>query len=424
VDFRPFRAWRYSSSRLDLSQAIAPPYDVISEKERETLYAQSPFNVVRLILGKEPDFYDSAARHWKDWAQQGVLVQDKIPALYLYEQTFKHPLDSRPIGRLAVVGVLNLESEGAVFRHEATFEAPRRDRLRLLEKTHTNLSPIFGLYRDSKSVLKKLFSSCRNTPPLFQAKDDQGTLHRGWALQKENEQKAIQEALGREKILIADGHHRFETALEYRRRMRQKSPDAPPGAPFDFVMMALVPFEDEGLVMLPTHRILRSPGPLSKEAFLEKLPPYFDLLPVPEKALFAELEKRPRKEKVFGGIFAPGKSFILRLKSPDRVRNFLPKGKPSIWYDVEANLLTHFVFDVLWGISDNAREGLIAYTRSAEEAAEKVYQGNAQVVFFLRSERIETIHKLAQAGEKMPQKTTYFYPKLASGLFFYHHEER
>lgn len=424
LNFCPFRAWRYSTSQVELSRVIAPPYDVISEKEREVLYARSPFNVVRLILGKEPDFYDSARRFWEAWREKGLLIQDNTPSFYLYEQVFRHPIDLRPVRRLALIGILNLEGDERVLRHEATFEGPRRDRLRLLEKTRTNLSPIFGLYRDSGGVLNKIFSAYRKLPPLFQAREDSGDLHQGWAVECKEEQKTIQKVIAPEKILIADGHHRFETAVEYRKRMRQRFPQTPSGAPFDFVMMALVAFDDEGLVMLPTHRLLRSFGSLSKEAFLEKLSPYFDLLPTPERRLFPDLHQRPRSEKVFGGIFGKDQSFLLRLKKdPESLPAPLSQGKPLFRYETEAHLLTHFIFDTLWRISGEERQNLVEYTHSWKEAVQAVREGKYAAVFLLRSEEIETIRKLAEGGVTVPQKTTYFYPKLASGLFFYHHGE-
>ena len=154
ADFRPFRAWRYSPE-ADLSKVIAPPYDVISPAEREALYAQSPFNVVRLIFGKEPDFYDEAGRRWKDWRARKILTQDMRPAFYLYEQSFRHPLTQRALRRTAAVGVLKLEEPGAVFRHETTFEGPKKDRLSLLEKVEANLSPVFGLYPDPGKISAK-----------------------------------------------------------------------------------------------------------------------------------------------------------------------------------------------------------------------------------------------------------------------------
>lgn len=420
LDFRPFRAWRYHAGQ-ELDRVIAPPYDVISAKEREALYAKSPFNVVRLILGKEQDFYERSHQSWQEWTQKGILVQDKRPAFYLYEQVFAHPWDSHPQNRLAVVGILKLNPSDAVLLHEATFTAPRKDRLELLEKTRTNLSPIFGLYPGSGKRLSSLSASYRERPTIFQARDDEGTLHRGWRVEGEEEQELVREALRREKILIADGHHRYETAVEYRRQMREKLPNPPSEAPFDFVMMALVAFEDKGLLVLPTHRILRSLGPCSKEEFLNRLQTHFEFLACPEKELFSRLQAQPQKEKVLGGLLGNAGSFILKLKSLTAVRDFLPPGKPAPWYEMEANLLTHFVFEKLWKIDAPSREGRVEYTRSWEEAAQAVSQGKAELAFLMRSPEVQAIRALADLGERMPQKTTYFYPKLASGLFFYYH---
>jgi len=363
ADFRPFQAWRYNPARVDLSQVIAPPYDVISPAAREALYAQSPYNVVRLILGKEPDFYDEARGRWEAWSQEGILIQEARPALYLYEQTFTPPSKGGELRRLAVVGRLKLEASGAVLRHEATFEGPKKDRLLLLEKTKTNLSPVFGLYRDPGKTVATLAAVYRAKPVLFRAQDGEGVLHQGWAVEEGSHQKILQEALSRGEILIADGHHRYETALEYRSEMRKKLPSSPSEVPFDFVMMALVESEDEGLLMLPTHRLIRSLASSSKPAFLERLRAHFEFVPYPEGELFRAMEARPRDELVFGGLFGKEGSFLLRLKNLESIRPLLPQGKPPIWYEVEANLLAYFIFDIVWGSSREEREGLVQYTR-------------------------------------------------------------
>ena len=419
ADFRPFKTWRYSPE-IDLSKVIAPPYDVISPAEREVLYAQSPFNVVRLIFGKETDFYEEAGRRWKDWRARKVLAQDKRPAFYLYEQSFRHPLTQKLLQRTAVVGVLKLEEPGAVFRHETTFEGPKRDRLSLLEKVEANLSPVFGLYPDPKKISIGLVQIYRNRPPLFEAQDNQGVSHKGWAIEDEKDQSLVHEALRNEKILIADGHHRYETALEYRRRMREKNPKAGE-APYDFVMMALVASGDEGLIMLPTHRVIRTLKPSSKEVFVKRLKEYFDFKPVPAGRLFETVNSQPANEKVFGVVFSPEEIFLLRLKNLEAIRPSLPPGKPAIWYEIEVNLLSHFIFDILWQVPAEKRLGVIDCTHFDKEAIETVQGGRAEAAFILRASAIDTVRELAYAGERLPQKTTYFYPKLASGLFFYDH---
>ncbi|MBI2167285.1 MAG: DUF1015 domain-containing protein [Candidatus Omnitrophica bacterium] len=421
-DFRPFREWRYEPRREELSRLIAPPYDIISSPEQNALYQRSPYNVVRLTLGREANFYDEAARRWKEWREQGILVQAKRPAFYLYEQTFKRPADGRLLRRTAVVGILKLENSSAVLRHEATFRGPKQDRTLLLEKTRANLSPIFGLFPDSQKALASVAGALKGKPPLFEASEEDGTLHRGWAIEGESDQKKIQALIAQNRILIADGHHRYETSLEYRNALRKKFPKTPQDAPFDFVLTALVAFEDPGLVMLPTHRVLSSLGPSSKEEFLERLRKHFDCIPCAPEKLAAEVERRPKSEKVFGAAFAGKENFLLRLKSLDSIRKFLPGGKPSLWYEVEANLLNYFIFDVLWGLPESERQSLIEYTHASGEALERVQREAAEAAFLLRPPEVREVHQLAEAGEKMPQKTTYFYPKLADGLFFYAQE--
>ena len=419
IDFRPFRAWRYNPAKVGLDQVIAPPYDVISPTERDALYEKSPYNVVRLILGREPNFYEQARQCWENWSREGVLVQDDRPAYYLYQQSFRHPGDSRPLVRRALVGILHLDSAGSVLPHEATFSAPKKDRFLLLEKTKTNLSPVFGLYQDAKGSMEKLLSSLQKATPSFEARDPEGVTHEVWKIEAEPLQKTIREVLSSKKILIADGHHRFETAQEYRRQRRGHGGGGE--MPFDFVMMALVADEDQGLVVLPTHRVVRSLGNQAPAEFLRKLKENFEFSAVKEEELISRLSKAPPEKIVFGASLGPAENFLLTLKSLDTLRSVLPSGKPPVWFRVEANLLGHFVFDGLWGLSSKEREGLVEYTRSVEEALRKVHEGKAAAAFFLRPTRVDTIRELADTGERMPQKTTYFYPKLASGLFFYHH---
>ncbi len=396
LDFRPFRAWRYDSSRVEVSQVIAPPYDVISRADQEALYAQSPHNVIRLILGKEPDFHERAARLWQDWTREGILVQESRPAIYLYEQSFTHPLTSQPLVRTAVVGTLKLEESGAVFRHEATFDAPKKDRMLLLEKTQTNLSPIFGLYRDSGRI-KSLLQSAKKQNSLCEARDFQGVLHRLWAMDRPEDQKVVHETLTSEKILIADGHHRYETALEYQHRMREKFPGISSEEDFDFVMMALVATDDPGLLVLPTHRVIRSLESTNEKAFLDLLHEHFEFTACPDETIFQTLSEQPKESKVFGLILPRG-SFLIRLKDAQEAP-----------FQIEAAVLGQFI------------SGQIEYTRFSDEALQAVRQNKAPAAFLMRSPEVDTIRELAYSGQRMPQKTTYFYPKLASGLLFYHH---
>ncbi len=421
ADFRPFKSWRYNLEQVSLEKVIAPPYDVISGAQRDALYERSPYNVVRLILGREPDFYDQAAGRWKTWSKEGVLAQDPHPSIYLYEQTFNHPFTGKTHTRLALLGVLKLEEPGAVFGHENTFAGPKKDRLSLIEKVKTNLSPIFGLYTDPKKTTAELWSASKTKPALFDVKDDQGITHRAWAIEDKDDQEKLRQILSREKILIADGHHRYETALEYKKQM-QKSKPSSGEAGYDFVMMALVASGDDGLLVLPTHRVIQSLAPLSGREFVERLQKYFDLAPLPGEKLFEMLEAQPAQEKYFGLSLGSGGSFLMRLKNLSEIRSHLPKGKPDIWYEIEVNLLSHFIFDVLWGVSEEKRLGVIEYTHFHNEAIEWVESGKAEAAFLLRSPEVDTVRELAYAGAQLPQKTTYFYPKLASGLFFYHHE--
>ena len=439
ADFRPFQSWRYNPGKVDLQEVIAPPYDIISPMEQRQLHELSPYNCVRLILNQETSSddelnnrYTRARDFFQSWRCNEVLMREPKPAYYLYRQIFKDPYDGDVKKRFALFGVLKLESyeKGIVVRHEKTLSKPREDRKKLLEATHTNFSPVFGLYEDTPKKLAAIYQGVASKPPLFEVQDGAGVRHEVWVLDDANLNQKIHQILSEKKIYIADGHHRYQTALDHG-RARRLAENIPEGTeiPSDFVLMALVEFHDPGLVIYPTHRMITSFESASKVAFERQsadeitrvLNDDFEVEKADKNSLIGKLGGKAADRIAFG-LRIKGGAYILTLKDWKRSRNKMPAGKPDIWYQVDVNILGHLVFASLFGMPENKWEGILQYTHSNEDAMAAAETGRAQAVFLLRAPKVEVLRDMGKAQELLPQKSTYFYPKLASGLVFYHHD--
>lgn len=430
ADFRPFRSWRYDLEKAAIDQVIAPPYDVISPEEQKALYARSPENCIRLILNQEePQDKDGSNRYtrardfFEAWQQKGILTQEKEPCFYYYRQSFRHPVTREPRERSALLGKIKLErfENRIVIPHEKTLSRPRADRRKLLETTRTNFSPIFGLYEYDHGQDKGLQNYLAK-PPLFETTDDQGVTHAVWAISDPKVTDGIHKGLADQKIYIADGHHRYQTALEYAEEQRKlKQVPASTELDSDFALMALVHFYDPGLVILPTHRMVQAFASFQPERCLKALAPYFS---VEEVSL--DLMQRKMHEKsgaknapvVMGLGLEDGRFFFLTQQDPEVARKKMPAGKAGIWYTLDVSLVSHLILGALWGLPEEEWESKIRYTHSDEEALRTVREKRAAAVFFLNAPRVEVLRDMGEAKELMPQKSTFFYPKLASGLVF------
>ena len=229
LDFQPFKAWRYNTERVDVATVLAPPYDVISPEKQQKLYDRSPFNSIRLILNKKDpadtdqhNGYTRARDTFQEWQNQGVLVQEQSPCFYVYRQTFKDPVTQLTKNRFALLGRVRLEpfEKGIIVPHEKTLSGPKADRMRLLRTVQTNFSPVFGLYNDKGLEVRSIIQDPMNSKPVFEAEDDDKVVHTLWAIEDPDILAKLQKALRPKKVYIADGHHRYETALEYARQQR------------------------------------------------------------------------------------------------------------------------------------------------------------------------------------------------------------
>jgi len=436
ANFKSFKAYRYDSGKVEMAQVIAPPYDVIDSERQERLYAQSPYNCIRLILNKgesrdslSNNRYTRAHDFLKTWCQQSILTEESAASYYLYRQTFTDLVTGETRQRVSLLGRLKVEpfDKGVVVAHEKTMARPKKDRMELIKATEANLSPIFGLFDDPEGEVAPLFQRVLSRSCVFEVEDEDKVRHALWIIQDEELEKNIYAKLQDRKIYIADGHHRYQTALDYAlKRHQDEGVPLEKEMPYDFVLTALVPFHDPGLALYPTHRILSSleaipsdaSGGFGREEAARKLRPYFEIESVSSEELTEKIEKTPDGQIVFGLLFG-SQSWLLTLKDWQAAKAKMTPGKADIWYQLDSNILSHLILGALWQLPEPAWETSIFYTHSYEEVVDSLRSGRGQAAFLMKAPKVETLREMGTVGELMPQKSTYFYPKLASGLVFH-----
>jgi uncharacterized protein (DUF1015 family) len=426
-DVRPLRALRYHPSAGDLAQLLCPPYDVLSPADEEALRARHPRNYVRLILPRAEegaDRYLSAAAELSRWRADGALALDPSPVFYFYEQEYR--LDGpHPLRRRGVFALVRLHdfSERIVRPHEMTLPGPREDRFRLLEATQAHLDPIFGLYSDPRQTVDALIDRHAATPPVAQATDAAGVSHRLWIGAAEEEIAAVRQAMAERWILIADGHHRYESALRYARG-RPAAPGSAP-RPFDYVLMVLCNIDARGLTVLPIHRLVHSLPAFEAASWLRRLEEWFERkdfdLPDSSAAAAARIEQALAPHRGGGGALAlvasPRRVHLLALRAGlDRDR--LLAGTPAPLRRLDISLAHTLVLERGLSITpdEQLQQTRVRYSKSGEAAMEEVSSGAAQAAVFLNPTPIEEVAAATEAGLRMPPKSTFFHPKLTSGL--------
>ncbi len=411
----PFRPLLYDR-RFDsaLASVIAPPYDLIGPERQAQLYGRSPFNVVRLELNRDADRYESAARLLREWLREGVLIRADHPAMYLYAQKFRH--QGRTLARAGLMVRFRLEefSRGRVLPHERTFPAARIDRLRLLEATRTNLSSIFGLYSGPHPELDLLLEKVAGRQPIRQVTDDLAIDNELRAIEAPDEIAAIQRALDSSRVLIADGHHRYETALEYRRRIRAAEGNPAALKPYDYIMMTLVACDDPGLVILPTHRVVHRLPRDAMESFPARARELFTLEAFIDRAQFRARLTEAGRGALGVALARHDALYLIRLKDPAAAAQAIPEQVRQL----DVSILHALVLQPIFGLDPDAIRagGNIEYTIDADGALEAVARGKADGAFLMNPPSIADVERVSDAGATMPEKSTYFYPKLLTGL--------
>ncbi|HKD45651.1 MAG TPA: DUF1015 domain-containing protein [Candidatus Angelobacter sp.] len=430
ADILPFRALRYDPHQVKLDDVVTQPYDKITEPMQARYYELSPHNLVRIILGRRgetdtPRFnvYTRAAEYLHDWRSGGILKQDPEPSIYLYSQTFTIPGTRDSVERRGFIALGRLcdYTQGVVFRHEQTLAQPREDRLNLLRATRAHFGQIFMLYSDPQSELDGLLAGYAAEEPDASVLDEYEVLHRVWRIHEPGVVGAAEEKMTDRKLLIADGHHRYETALAYRDERRRQAATSDPMEPHEFVMMTFIPMESRGLVILPTHRVVQGLPTYDREQMLEKAGRFFDIdridVRADNRSATTLLEEAGGAGTAFVAVTRQG-PYLLRAK--ERVVKDALSSVSARQRELDVVQLHKIMLERVLGISEQAirNQEHVAYERDAFEAISRVRQG-ANVAFLMNPARIEQVCSAAFAGEVLPQKSTDFYPKLLSGLTIY-----
>ncbi len=414
----PLRALLYDPEQVgDLRKVVAPPYDLIDERQQSELYQRSPYNVVRLELARDPDRYAASAETMTRWRREGALRFAPRPAIYHYVQEFR--VEGRTLSRTGLIVRIRLEefASGGILPHEKTFPAAKQDRLRLLQALETNVSSIFGLYPGTYPELAAMLRTVGAREPLVDIVDDLGIRNQLRPIEDPAEIAVVQRALATTRILIADGHHRYETALNYRRMRREAEGNPKEVRPYDYTMMTLVAFDDPGLVILPTHRVVARLDPTAVEKFVERAAQTFEISESEDRGSFlAELSRRGRGTL---GVALRGQSrlMLLRLRSQEALKAALPD-TPAAVRELDVSILHALVLDRILGIKSEQvkKGGNIEYTIDGPGALSAVAEGRADGAFLMNPPSIGDVERVCASGATMPEKSTYFHPKLLTGL--------
>jgi len=433
AEIYPFRGVLYNPECVtDMAEVVTPPYDVISPKEQEAFYQRHANNVIRLILGKaQPgdagpsDIHNRAADYFRQWMETGILVQDDTPAFYVTSVTFTAG-DQRII-RYGVIGCVRLEpfEKGIVLPHERTFSKVKTERLLLMQACHTNFSPIFGLYADDKGILNRLIEASRNQAPDLDFIDNQGLGHKLWRITDQGIQAQVTSAFKDQCIYIADGHHRYETALNYRNWVSENTPDFDENHPANFVMMSLSSMKDPGMVILPAHRLLKELPVDAMDSLLDRAKAYFEVLSYSTEsglnaalsAFDAALVENADHHAIGVYIKCQNALNVLILKD-GLMKEMFADEFPEALRDLDVTVLTRLLMMEVLGFDQNRLDDAakIGYATTTQAAVQAVQEDQADVAFILNPTKIEQVQKVSQQGLIMPRKSTYFYPKVGSGM--------
>ncbi len=417
AEIRPFRALRFNTEKAgEIGQLVCPPYDIISDEQRKGYLAKNPCNIIRLELPKGENPYQTAGDTLKQWMEQGILRQDEQESIYIYEEEFTvNGLHTKFKGCIVRVRLEEF-SKGIVLPHEETLSKAKEDRFNLMKATNCNFSQIYSLYMDPEHEITNRLDALSDAAPENELTDSDGVTHRLWIVSDQSEIAAICKAFADKKLYIADGHHRYETALNYRNYCRENKIGS---GEEDYVMMMLVDMEHPGLVVLPTHRLVRDLPQFDKENLLTACREYFDVTEEEDiNSAEAKLKTLYDDGKKAFAFYCGGSGYtLLVLRDTDALARLLPD-KSAASQGLDVTVLHTLVLEKILGIdADNmAKQINLTYVKQFEDAVAAVEKRDAQCAFILNPTKVTEIRDVAAAGEKMPQKSTYFYPKLITGL--------
>jgi len=428
----PFEGIIYNKKKIKhLGKVMSPPYDIINPQQQEAFYNDSDFNVIRLILGKEfpgdgeyNNRYVRAAAFLNGWLRHKILLKDEKPCLYAYEQKFT--VKGKTYSRLGFFAILRLEDmgRGKVFPHEETYPKAKLDRLQLMRAANANLDSVFSLYSDQKEKVVKALKTFMKRKPVIDVKDKENVQHRLWKVDRKPAITKIMQEMKDKAVFIADGHHRYEAAIRYKNEMKTRNTKFTEDESYNHVMMFFTPLEGKGLVVLPIHRVVSPLAYFDPIRFEQDLGVYFDVKTYTatkktaartRKAWFKDIKKAGETKHAFGLYLGNNRYLLLTLRNEEMVDEMVAEEKPKAWKHLDVTILHYTLFDRLLNIA-NETEDKVTYFKEEEAALDEVDKKGALMAVIMNSTKIEEIVAVASELEKMPHKSTYFYPKLLSGL--------
>ena len=414
-----FKGMRYTEKAGNIADLVCPPYDIVSPTQREDLIAQSPYNIINLELPTGEKKYENARDLYHQWVNDGILAQDSQESIYVYEMAFTVGGMARAVKGIFCAVRLEEFEDRVILPHEFTLSKAKNDRFELLDTAKASFSQIYSMYTDEDQSIRAHIENISECAPEIEFTDGKGVTHRLWAITDTNQIEIFTKAFCDKQLFIADGHHRYETALNYRKKVKAETPNFDETHPANFTCMFLVDMECDGLVVFPTHRMLNNIGNFDEQETLEKINKYFSFERCNDLA-HIEGDLADNMDAHSMGLYT-GKDYYYRLSFHDEslVREMMADMSDA-FCALDVTILHTLILDKIFGItkSDLAKQTKITYTRSIEEAIAQVKAGKQECAFFLNPTRIDQIKDVAKAGDKMPQKATYFYPKLITGMVF------
>ncbi len=423
VDIVPFTGLLFNQEKTGpADQFTAPPYDVISPQQQDALYERSPFNVVRLILEKqypqdseENNRYTRSAATFKQWLEEKILIKDEKPGFYVYSQEYTY--EGQPVCRVGFFARVRVEdfSTGKICPHEFTLAKAKQDRMKLMKACRANFSPIFGLFSDPSGEVDTKLNQAMKDQPLAVVEEN-GILHKVWRLDDENTLGFITGQFNDKKILIADGHHRYETALNYHKENGETVADSA------HVMMFLTNLDAQSLAIYPIHRLVKSPIPFDEVDFMHQVENYFDVEPLDQGTgkddIRKLLESADEDDIVFSIYFGQGRGYFVKIKDKANMLPLLTSDEPEELQVLDVAQLHTLLLKKILKIDtkDPGSQQYVTYKVDMTEALSRVDSGEFDLAFFMNATRIGQVRNLAEKGIRLPQKATFFYPKLLSGL--------
>ncbi len=414
-----FPALRFTDKGGDIAKNVCPPYDIVSPEERAAYIKESENNIIRLELPVGDNAYENAGKLYKKMRDEGTLACDKTPGFYVYEEEFNaYGKVYRIKGVFARVKLCEF-SENVVLPHEETLSKAKTDRFNLMSVTYCNFSPIYSMYTDETKEISGTLASMTSGKPDIEFVAPDGVIQRLWKLERSAETDRLEKAFETKQLFIADGHHRYETALNFKKKLVEDGLITDSEHPGNYVMMMLIDMENPGLVVFPTHRLVKGLATFDLAESLEKISEYFEVSEVTRENVEPIIETDDGKKTYV--LSAEGRFYKLVLKDGEKTEKALEElnpGKSAAYKGLDVTVLHSLILEKLFGIDKEnmARQINLSYTRDAEEAIRLSASNEYNCAFLIRPTAVSEIKDVALAGEKMPQKSTYFYPKLITGL--------